>query len=434
MDNIEQSTMKKVNRRLVPFLFLVYCVNFLDRVNVGFAALQMNQELGFSAATYGLGAGIFFMGYFLFEIPSNLALHKVGARIWIARIMLTWGAVAIGMALVNSVNSFYLVRFLLGVAEAGFVPGLLLYVTYWYPERFRAGAISKIWAATAIAVVIGSPVSGALLSVSWFGISGWRWMFIFEGAPAVLLAVVALKYLTDRPEKALWLTAVEREWLKRELLRDDMAKKDVQVASLTSSLTSSRVWLLSFAYFSLGCGFFGLNFWLPQIIKQASGASNIAVGFLNAVPFLCAAIAMVYAGRSSDRSGDRKRFYVIGVVLGALCLTLSALVHNVLLALVLMCVSTMSIWSVISIFWSLPSAFLTGTGAAAGLAVINSIGGLGGFIGPYLIGWLRAMSSGYVTALLALSLILILSAVVVALSKPLTAATNANESRRERMS
>lgn len=434
MDDIEQRTMRKVNRRLVPFLFIVYCVNFLDRVNVGFAALQMNHELGFSSATYGLGAGIFFIGYFLFEVPSNLALHKFGARVWIARIMLTWGAVAIGMAFVNSVNSFYVARFTLGVAEAGFVPGVLLYVTYWYPERFRAGAISKIWAATAIAVVVGSPLSGALLSISWFGVSGWRWMFILEGAPAVLLAVAALRYLTDRPEKASWLRPIEREWLKNELLRDVQTGKEVQVASLRSSLTSPRVWLFSFAYFSLGCGFFGLNFWLPQIIKQASGASNITVGFLNAVPFLCAAFAMVYAGRWSDRTGDRIRFYIIGVVLGALCLTLSALVDNALLALVLMCIATMGIWSVISIFWSLPSSFLTGTGAAAGLAVINSIGGLGGFTGPYLIGWLRATSTGYVTALTALSIILFLSAVLVAFSKPLRIANKSEKARDERMS
>lgn len=417
MDKLETRTMRKINMRLVPFLFLVYCINFLDRVNVGFAALEMNRDLGFSPAVYGLGAGIFFLGYFIFEIPSNIALHKVGARIWIARIMLSWGIVAMGMALVSSATSFYVARFLLGVAEAGFVPGLLLYITYWYPERFRAGAISKIWAATAIAVVIGSPISAALLSINWFGLAGWQWMFILEGVPAVLLAVMTYAYLTDRPQDANWLTAEERGWLESELAGDATAKRGLEVSQIGATLRSPRVWLLSLTYLTLGCGFFGLNFWLPQIIKQASGASNLAVGFLNSIPFICAAVAMIYAGRWSDRIGERRYFYMIGVTIGAVALTLSALVGNPLLALALMCVATMSIWSVIAVFWSLPAAFLSGAGAAAGLAMINSIGGLGGFIGPYLIGWVRNANNGYVEAMLLLSAILMIGVVLIALSR-----------------
>jgi ACS family tartrate transporter-like MFS transporter len=418
MDSLEQRTMAKVNRRLVPFLFLVYCINFLDRVNVGFAALQMNQELGFTPAVYGLGAGIFFLGYFIFEVPSNMALHKVGARIWIARIMLSWGIVAMGMALVTSATSFYVARFLLGIAEAGFVPGLLLYVSYWYPERLRAGAVSKIWAATAIAVVIGSPISGALLSIDWLGLSGWKWMFILEGVPAVLLALASYKYLTDRPEQATWLDAEERVWLAGELASDEKNRSVSSVSSLAATLRSPRVWLLSLTYLTLGCGFFGLNFWLPQIIKQASGASNLAVGFLNSIPFLCAAVAMVVAGRWSDETGNRRWFYVSGVVIGAALLAASALAANPLVALVLMCLATMSIWSVISVFWTLPAAFLTGAGAAAGLAMINSIGGLGGFIGPYVIGWVRGANTGYAEALITIACIMLVGAALIAMSRP----------------
>ncbi len=424
MNHLESSTMRKVNRRLVPFLFIAYFINFLDRVNVGFAALKMNQELGFSPAVYGLGAGIFFIGYFIFEVPSNMALHRVGARIWLARIMLTWGLVAMGTALITSATTFYLARFLLGVAEAGFVPGILLYLSYWYPERLRASAVSKVWAATAIAVVIGSPVSGALLSLSWFDLSGWKWMFILEGIPAVLLGLITYTCLTDRPKNATWLTPEEQQWLQGELEADQRAKQAVSVSRLSDALRSPRVWLLSLTYATLGCGFFGLNFWLPQIIKQASGVSNLAVGFLNAIPFLCAAVAMVVVGRWSDRTGQRRWLYVAGVLIGAACLTLSALSTNPFLALALMCVAMASIWSVIAVFWSLPAAFLSGAGAASGMALINSIGGLGGFVGPYMIGWVRSSNSNYVEALVLLSGILVVSALLVASTRPASTATD----------
>ncbi len=424
MNHLESSTMRKVNRRLVPFLFIAYFINFLDRVNVGFAALRMNQELGFSPAVYGLGAGIFFIGYFIFEVPSNMALHRVGARIWLARIMLTWGLVAMGTALITSATTFYLARFLLGVAEAGFVPGILLYLSYWYPERLRASAVSKVWAATAIAVVIGSPVSGALLSLSWFDLSGWKWMFILEGIPAVLLGLITYTCLTDRPKNATWLTPEEQQWLQGELEADQRAKQAVSVSRLSDALRSPRVWLLSLTYATLGCGFFGLNFWLPQIIKQASGVSNLAVGFLNAIPFLCAAVAMVVVGRWSDRTGQRRWLYVAGVLIGAACLTLSALSTNPFLALALMCVAMASIWSVIAVFWSLPAAFLSGAGAASGMALINSIGGLGGFVGPYMIGWVRSSNSNYVEALVLLSGILVVSALLVASTRPASTATD----------
>ncbi|MFP3613149.1 MFS transporter [Paraburkholderia sp. SIMBA_050] len=417
MQSLETDVMRKINSRLVPFLFIVYLVNFLDRVNLGFAALGMNKQLGFSASTYGLGAGIFFIGYLLFEIPSNLIMHKVGARIWITRIMLTWGCVAICMSLVRTASSFYTVRFLLGLAESGFVPGLLLYLTYWYPERFRAAATAKIWMATAIAVVVGSPISGALLSITWLGWSGWQWMFILEGIPAVLLAGVAIRYLTDRPENAKWLTAKEQEWLASELARDSKEKKGTEVTLPLASLTSSRVWLLAVAYGCLGCGFFGLNYWLPQIIKQASGASNIEVGFLSTLPFTCAAVGMISAGRWSDRTGKHQRLYVSALVCGAVCLAASGFLANPLFAFALLCVATMSVFSVACVFWSLPASFLSSRAAAAGFALINSVGAVGGFSGPFLIGWLRSISGGYSVSLAATSLILLISAIIVAAFK-----------------
>ena len=398
-----ESAVRKASRRLIPFLVLCYAVNFLDRVNVGFAALAMNEDLGFTPEIFGFGAGIFFVGYILFEIPSNLALHKFGARIWIARIMISWGLVATAMGFITDATSFYALRFALGVAEAGFFPGIILYLTYWFPKSERARIVSLFMTAVPIATVFGGPLSGALLGLHGFlGIDGWRWLFVIEGVPAVLLGILALKLLTDRPKDAEWLTAEERNALDERLAAEAEETRAHGYAGIGEALTNPRVIQLGLVYFCLVVGLYGIGFWMPQVL-QTFGLSNLAIGFLTAIPYLVAAIGMVIAGRHSDAKGERIWHVALPLFLSGAAFAWSANAGALPLVMLALSLAALGLYAAIGTFWSLPTSILTGTGAAAGLALINSIGNCGGFVGPVIVGQLKGATGDFTAALLFLA-------------------------------
>jgi MFS transporter, ACS family, tartrate transporter len=349
-------------------------VNFLDRVNVGFAALAMNDDLGFSPSIFGAGAGIFFIGYLLFEIPSNLALQHFGARIWIARIMVSWGIVAIAMALVSGTASFYAMRFLLGVAEAGFFPGVILYLTYWFPAYERARIVSLFMAAVPLATLVGGPVSGALLELHALGgLKGWHWLFIVEGLPAVLLGLAALKLLPDRPAEAPWLTEEEKHALETTLASEAKVTRDVGYYALGDALTRPRVLVLALLYFCIVVGLYGIGFWMPQVL-QTFGLTPLEIGFLTAVPYLFASVAMVIWGSHSDLTGERIFHVALPLFLAGAAFAWSATGAPLPLTMAALTLAAVGIYAAVSTFWSLPTAILTGTGAAAGLALVNSVG------------------------------------------------------------
>jgi MFS transporter, ACS family, tartrate transporter len=400
-DDRDRMVAAKVAWRLAPLLMLCYFVAFLDRVNIGFAALTMNADLGFDSATFGLGAGIFFIGYFFFEVPSNLVLEKVGARVWIARIMFSWGLVSSATALVWNEPSFYVARFLLGAAEAGFFPGVVLYLTYWFPAEHRAKTVGLFMAAVPVSGVIGSPLSGWLLGLDGtFGLHGWQWLFILEGLPSMMLSVVVWLSLTDRPSQANWLTASEREWLETTLERERAHRETVRKYRLGEALTDGRVLALAILYLGLVTGLYGVTFWLPQIVKGFGGLSNLQVGFIAALPTLAAAVAMVAWTRHSDRTRERAWHVALPAFVGCMGLVASATVSNPVPSTIALSLALIGIYASIATSWTLPTAFLTGTAAAGGLALINSIGNLGGFVGPYFMGWIKTATGGYSLALL----------------------------------
>jgi ACS family tartrate transporter-like MFS transporter len=411
-DPAARSAIRKAATRLLPFLCLCYAVNFLDRVNVGFAALAMNQDLGFSPSIFGAGAGIFFIGYLLFEIPSNLALQKFGARIWIARIMVSWGLVAAAMAFVSGTTSFYAMRFLLGVAEAGFFPGIILYLTYWFPARERARIIALFMAAVPLASLVGGPVSGALLELHGLGgLKGWHWLFIVEGLPAVLLGLAALKFLTDRPAEADWLTEDEKQALEAKLEAEAKATREVGYHALGDALTKPRVLMLAALYFCIVVGLYGIGFWMPQVI-QAFGLTPIRIGFLTAIPYLFASVAMVIWGWHSDRSGERIWHVALPLFLASAAFAWSAAGAPLGLTMAALTLATLGIYAAIGTFWSLPTSILTGTGAAAGLAFVNSIGNLGGLAGPSIVGVIKQGTGSFAAALLFLAAALALGGAI----------------------
>jgi MFS transporter, ACS family, tartrate transporter len=387
----------RVRRRLIPFLFLLYIVAYLDRINVGFAALQMNQALGFSSTIYGLGAGIFFLSYVLFEIPSNVILARVGARIWIARIMISWGLVSSAMMFVQGVTGFYTLRFLLGMAEAGFFPGIIFYLTRWFPIRERARTIAAFMTATLMAGVIGGPLSGALLSFHGRGgLAGWQWLFLLEGMPAIVLGCVVLKVLTERPEEATWLTATERETLVACLREDARAQPSESTAR---ALGDRRTWLLAVVYFTIPVTLYGVGFWLPQMLKTASGSSDWIVGLLTAVPYAAGAVAMVIAGRHSDRTGERRWHVVLAAVVGAVGLAASTASTGVAWSVLTMAIALAGLASMFGPFWALATSTMGGVGAAASIALVNSVGNTGGFVGPYLLGALNDATGSFAVGL-----------------------------------
>jgi MFS family permease len=415
--DFEEATYRKVARRLLPLLLLCFVAAYLDRVNIGFAKLQMSKDLNFSDTVYGLGAGIFFVGYFIFEIPSNIVLHRVGARVWIARIMVTWGLISMLTMFVTTPMMFYVMRFLLGVAEAGFAPGIILYLTYWFPEHRRGRMTAWLIVAVPLSCVIGGPVSGYILE-TFDGVNqwhGWQWLLLLESLPSVILGVIVLVALDDRIATAKWLTAEERQLLERNLATECVGKEDPPIRAL---VTKPRVWLISAIYFSFVMGLYGVSFWLPTIIN-ATGITNAGtIGLLSAIPFAAAMVAMPLVARSSDRMGERHWHLVLTAVAGAIGLILSAFwIHDTALAIASLTLATMGILATLPLFWNLPTAFLTGAGAAVGIAMINSIGNLAGFLSPYAIGWLRQMSDNNGPAMYMLSGFMIAGVLLTVLSR-----------------
>lgn len=421
--DVERTAVARVIRRLIPFLFIAYVVAYIDRVNIGFAATELQRDLGLNNADYGLGGGLFFLGYCLFEIPSNLILDRVGARLWMARILIGWGLVSMSMMFMTGATSFYVLRVLLGIAEAGFFPGAVLYLTYWIPasERARAGAL--FMAAAPVAVIVGAPLSEALLALDGrFGLRGWQWLFLAEGLPAVVLGAIAWYYLTDRPEQADWLSPAERVWLTERLNRERAARGAAHGLSDLRHTLTGKVWLLSFIYFLNTLVTYGVFLWLPKILRDVSGFRGLTLSAVTAVPFVVALIGMVIIGRHSDRTGDRKWHVAACALTASVGLVLAAVFQDSVLLIVLsFMLSQLGQRSVMSVFWAIPPIFLSGTAAAAGIALINSIGNLGGAVGPTVVGWLRESSGAYTSGLLTLAAVLLLEAgLVITLRLPAT--------------
>lgn len=395
--SIERQTVKKLYWKILPFLILCYIVAFLDRVNLGFAALHMNEELAFTARIYGLGAGIFSIGYFLFEVPSNLVLHKVGARVWIARIMVTWGIISAGFAFVQGETSFYVMRFLLGVAEAGFFPGVVLYLTLWFPARVLASATAIFILGLPISVLIGAPLSAGIIAQfhEFAGLAGWKWMFLIEGGLAVVVGIIAFFKLDSIPSKAAWLTTPERQWLVGTLERERSQKESKVRYSVMQTLMSGKVLLLSFAILCNITALFGITLWMPQIIKGFGGLSNTQSSLLTAVPYLCASVAMVLNARHSDKVGEKRLHILIPACIGGIGLLIAGLSTAPAMGLLGLCIGAAGVLSSNILFWSLPTMFLTGAAAAAGIGLVNSVGNLGGFVGPYVTGWAKDIFGNY---------------------------------------
>ena len=415
----------KVDRHLLPLLLLSYIIAYIDRINVGFAKLHLREVLAVDEAVfnsvYGFGAGLFFIGYFIFEVPSNLILQRVGARLWIARIMIVWGLVSMAMIFVKTTAMFYLMRFLLGAAEAGFFPGVVLYLTYWYPEKERARTIALLAMGGVVAGVIGSPISGALLELGGLGgLAGWQWLFLLEGFPAVGMGVVVLLFLPNKPREARWLSHSEQAWLQGRLDEEAARLRGVQQHRLAEVFRSGRVWLLCLIYFLLTVGSYGYEMWLPSIIKSFSGKSDAIVGWINAAPYLVAMVVMFFVGRHSDRTGERRWHVAVAAFGSAVGFALSAYLANPYLALAALAMAFAGLKSTIGPFWALSTAFLSGSAAAGGIALINSVGNLGGFVGPYVVGLIKDRTHSNVSALLFLGAALLGMGLLVLTIRPAT--------------
>lgn len=399
----DQATVRKIAARLLPFLFVLYIVAFLDRVNVSFAALEMTNDLNFSDRVFGLGAGIFFVGYVMFEIPGALLVERWSARKVIARILISWGIMTVLVALVRTPGQFYAARFLLGAAEAGFFPGVLVYLTHWFRYEDRAKAAALFMAAIPVANVIGSPLAGAILNVHWGGWPGWRWLFVLEGIPAVVLGFVTIHFLPDWPNQAKWLKAEEREWITQELWREKELKLRQQRVSIGAALRMPRVILLTLIYFLSVTGIYGFAVWFPTILKRATGFSNFTVTLLAALPYVAGVVAMLFNGWHSDGSRERRWHTAIPLLVGATCLG-SALVFSgeLALAFALMIVVGACTTAFLPSFWPLPTEFLAESAAAASMGLINALGNLGGFLGPYAMGYLRSQTGSFAPGLVVL--------------------------------
>ncbi|CAG9274403.1 Putative tartrate transporter [Paraburkholderia unamae] len=412
--DLESRVSRKLMWRIIPFVMLLYFVSFLDRVNVGFAAMTMNKDIGLSPAAFGLGGGLFFVGYFLFEVPSNLILHRVGARIWIARVMITWGIVSAASAFVSGPTSFYVLRFLLGVAEAGFFPGIILYLSLWFPTKQRAVAAAWFMAAAPLSTALGSPVSGAIMQLPpMFGLADWQLLYIIEAVPAVVLGFVVLKRLIDSPKQATWLHAEERDWLIARL-KEEADLRESHAGHTTGALKAlldPRVLALALIYFGTSAGLYTLGLWAPLMIGQF-GFNSLQTGLINAIPSLIAIVVMVLWARHSDRTGERTWHVVIPCVLACLAFVLAGQANTALMIVLALTVVNVGISAAKAPLWAMPSLFLSGAGAAAGIASINSIGNLGGFVGPAVIGWLKGMTGSYTLGLYVVAATLAVSAVM----------------------
>jgi ACS family tartrate transporter-like MFS transporter len=419
-DSIEKRAIGKIMRRLIPFLILCYFVAYLDRVNVGFAKLHMNDALHLSDAAYGLGAGLFFIGYFFFEVPSNLFLERFGARRWIARIMISWGLVSALFAFIPYLSKatglsnqpiFYALRLLLGACEAGFFPGVIFYLTLWFPAVYRARVISLFMLAIPISSIIGAPISGALLNVTGMGLQGWQWLFILEALPSILVGFGVLIFLTNFPAEAKWLAPDEVKWIEGTLEVERQQKEAVEHMPTLKALTDSRILSLALVYFCLNACSYGIAFFLPTIIKSF-GVSNVQTGLIAALPFVFGGIGMVILGRHSDRTGERKLHVAGAVLLGAVGIGAAGLVPSPVLVVALLCLAQIGVSSMPPMFWPMPATILSGASAAAGIAAINSIGNLAGFAGPYAMGLLKDATGGFTAGLLLLAAFGVVGALV----------------------
>ncbi len=437
--DLEARTIARVTKRLVPFLILCYFVAYLDRVNVGFAALTMNKDLGLTSQAYGIGAGIFFLSYFIFEVPSNLFLERFGARKWIARIMFSWGLLSGLTAFIPQLSAatgqstttvFYVIRVLLGIAEAGFFPGIIFYLTLWFPAAYRGRIIGYFMAAIPLSSVIGSPISGQLLNFDGLmGLAGWQWLFIIESVPALLLSVVVFFYLTDRPADARWLPAEQRAWLARRL--DDEYRQRVAAKhfSVLEALGNTRVLLLAFVYFGAVASNYSLGFFLPQIVRDF-GLSFGWTGVVTAIPYAVGTLGMVYWGRHSDRTGERREHTALAALVAGAGIAASTLIDDPTGKMIALSIAGFGIFAVLPVFWTLPTSFLSGTAAAGGIAIINSIGNLSGFAGPFVMGKMKDATGSYTVGLLAVAGTVFL-AMLVALSLPHEAKLEQVETERE---
>jgi MFS family permease len=404
----QQATLSKVTWRLIPLLFFCYVIAYVDRINVGFAKLQLREVLGVNAdvfnSVYGLGAGLFFIGYFIFEVPSNLILQRVGARIWIARIMIVWGLVSMAFMFMKGVTMFYVMRFLLGAAEAGFFPGVILYLTYWYPAKERARTIALFAVGGVAAGVVGSPISGALLKMDGLlGMAGWQWLFFLEAIPAVLMGFVVLYLLPNGPKQARWLSEREKAWIESRVQEEAQGGVSAQGHHLKDAFTSGRVWLLCLIYFLMNVGAYGYEMWLPTIVKGLSGqSSSVTIGFITAVPYFAAGVAMLLYGRHSDSTGERRGHVAFAAACSTVGFVIAAFAGNPWIAMFGLTLAFASQKSTLGPFWALGTSFLTGTAAAGGIALINSVGNLGGFFGPSLVGVIKDATKSDMAALLLL--------------------------------
>ena len=409
----------KITWRLLPFLILCYIVAYLDRVNVGFARLQMLEDLQFSETVYGLGAGMFFIGYFFFEVPSNLFLHRVGARIWIARIMITWGLISASFMFIRTPASFYTLRFILGVAEAGFFPGIILYLTYWYPAERRARMVALFMAAPPLAGVFGGPLSGWIMQAlaGRRGLAGWQWLFVLEAIPAIIVGILVLLYLDNGIRSAKWLDDREKAILEKGIEKDRAA---VSVhASLSDVFGDRRLWLLCLIYFCCVMGHYGLTFWMPVLIQNAGVSGTFRIGLFTAIPYSGAVVAMVLLGSSADLHRERRWHASVPMVVGAIFLSLSAVAGtHTTLAITCLTIAAAGVLSSGALFWSLPTAFLGGVAAAAGIAAINSVGNLAGFVSPYVVGWLKDLTNSTEAGMFAVSAVLIVGAAAILTISP----------------
>lgn len=415
LDELEARVMRRISWRILPFVMLLYFISFLDRVNVGFAAFTMNKAIGLSPAAYGLGGGIFFIGYFMFEVPSNLILYRIGVRVWIARVMVTWGIVSACSAFVTGPRSFYALRFLLGVAEAGFFPGIILYLSLWFPARYRAIAAAAFMAAAPISTAIGSPISGALMELPRFaGLSNWQWLYLAEAAPAVVLGFAVLKVLTDKPEQATWLAAEEREWLVRRLKSEQTTAAATHGGGLTGvwrTMLDLRVLALSLIYLGTSAGLYTLGLWAPLILRQFE-FSSLETGWINALPSAVAVLAMTLWARHSDQALERAWHVVIPCAAACLGFIWAGSTHTAIGVICALVVVNVGISAAKAPLWAMASTLMSGAGAAAGIAMINSIGNLGGFIGPYMIGWIKGKTGSFTGGLYVVGATLGLSAVL----------------------
>ena len=411
----EKALVRKMAWRVLPFLLLVYLICIIDRLNVGFAALTMNQELGFTATVYGWGAGLFFFGYFLGEVPSNLIMSKVGARIWFARIMVSWGFLAVAMGFIGGQTSFFVTRFLLGIAEAGFFPGVIYYLTLWFPAQYRGRIFGLFLIISQLNNTIAAPLAGLILNSfdGTMGNPGWRWLFIVEGIPAILLAFVTLRVVIDRPANASWLTEAEKKHLADTLGREAAARTGTRHLTIWQTLANPKVLLFAIVYTSLAIGIYGLALWMPQIIKGMGLKDPLDIGLVMAIPYLIATICMVLWSRHSDKTGERVWHCAGPLALAAVGLICSAYAGSPVLAMIAITVAAIGLYCSQPVFWSMPTGYLTGVAAAGGIAFINSIGNLGGFVGPFAVGWLRDnTANGFQAGLTFLSVCLVIGSCV----------------------